>query len=97
MGAGVVPVGGGGGGGGGGIEAEFFMITSRSGGPGYDISDETYAFSPDTSGAVSYEWQAGDTSAVGLYNIEWRVTWGDGFVMTFPSEGFDRVLVNADI
>lgn len=51
-------------------------------------------FAADATGAVSYEWGATDTDTVGTFNIEWTAVWGDGFVMTFPSCGFDIVKVN---
>ena len=40
------------------------------------------------SGLVTYTWAPGDTDhEPGLYLAEWEVTWGDGGIQTFPSEG----------
>lgn len=58
------------------------------------LNNVTAQFAADATGAVSYEWGASDTAVVGLYHIEWTVVWGDGFIMTFPSCGYDRVRVN---
>lgn len=56
------------------------------------LNNVAASFTPD--GAVSYEWGPLDTAVAGLYNIEWTAVWGDGFIMSFPSCGFDRVRVN---
>jgi len=50
-------------------------------------------FAPDTSGAVSYQWQAGDTDDVGVYDLEWVATFPGAQSMTVPSSGFDTVVV----
>lgn len=41
-----------------------------------------------TSGNVIYEWQPGDTDTAGWYDYEWRVTFSDGEVATFPSQNY---------
>lgn len=63
------------------------------------LNDVAVAFAADATGAVTYEWQAGDTDVVGIYDIEWRATWAGAppFVMTFPTDGFDKVIVNREI
>ena len=63
------------------------------------LNDVAVTFAPDATGAVMYEWQTGDTAVVGTYDIEWRVTWAGAppFVMTFPTYGFDKVIVGREI
>jgi hypothetical protein len=46
---------------------------------------------------VEYSWQAGDTATAGLYEAEFRVTYADGKIETFPNEGFIQVRVNQDV
>jgi hypothetical protein len=41
---------------------------------------------------VQYNWQAGDTDAAALFQAEFRVTYSDGTVETFPNSDF--ILVN---
>ena len=46
---------------------------------------------------VEYSWQAGDTATAGLYEAEFRVTYADGKIETFPNDGFIPVRVNEDV
>ena len=46
---------------------------------------------------VEYSWQAGDTATAGLYEAEFRVTYADGKIETFPNDGFILVRVNEDV
>ncbi|MDQ3832234.1 MAG: hypothetical protein M3315_01095 [Actinomycetota bacterium] len=39
-------------------------------------------------GKVYYKWAQGDTDTAGLYQAEWRVTFTDNSVRTFPDGGF---------
>jgi hypothetical protein len=48
-------------------------------------------------GRVEYEWIAGDTALVKLYNAEFEVTWGDGEITTFPNSGYFTFEVVADL
>lgn len=41
---------------------------------------------------VSYQWQDGDTDIAGRYEGEFRVTYSDGAVETFPARGFIPIL-----
>tara|TARA_R110000823_G_scaffold58005_5_gene139922 strand:- start:994 stop:1317 length:324 start_codon:yes stop_codon:yes gene_type:complete len=49
------------------------------------------------SGEVRYDWVAADTAAVGSYEAEIEVTYGDGSIETFPNDGFIRVEITDDI
>ena len=46
---------------------------------------------------VEYSWQAGDTATAGLYEAEFRVTYADGKIETFPNGSFIRVGINQDV
>jgi len=40
-----------------------------------------------TLGNVQYNWQAGDTNTAGVFAVEFRVTFSNGTIATFPSIG----------
>jgi hypothetical protein len=40
-----------------------------------------------SSGQVEYVWEQGDTDSIGTYKAEWQVTYSDGSIETFPSDG----------
>lgn len=46
-----------------------------------------------TAGDVEYRWAAGDTDTAGIHEALWVVLWNDGDVETFPTLGYDYVLV----
>lgn len=48
-------------------------------------------------GAVSYDWQPGDTDEPGLYEGVFRATFGDGSVQSFPNGGYVLIRVTADL
>lgn len=41
----------------------------------------------DNIGRVYFTWVSGDTDVIGLYRVEWRVTFASGKVATFPRGG----------
>jgi hypothetical protein len=49
-----------------------------------------------TAGTVRYDWAAGDTDTVNVYQAEWKVTIG-GLVQTYPNTGFLTVQINPDL
>ena len=51
---------------------------------------------PATDGTVYYTWVTGDTATAGSYDAEWEVLWPSG-TETFPTLGYDRVAVDADL
>lgn len=48
-------------------------------------------------GKVEYRWQAGDTSAIGIYDAEFEVTFVDGGKQTFPHEGNLTIEIVAEL
>lgn len=48
------------------------------------------------AGEVRHAWGAGDTTAPGVYEAEWEVTFPGG-TMTFPSSGWDTIHIYDDI
>lgn len=43
------------------------------------------------AGVVEYRWTSLNTAAVGAYEAEFEVTYADGKIETFPSDGFISV------
>lgn len=58
-----------------------------------EIDVAASVMSPATSGIVRYQSQVGEFDEVGLYKMEWEVTFPSGPVLTYPSEDFDYVKV----
>lgn len=48
-------------------------------------------------GWVHFDPQAADTTTTETYLVEWQVTYGTGQIQSFPGEGFDRLVVAADL
>lgn len=48
-------------------------------------------------GLFSYSWVAADTDEAGKFEVEIEVTFGDGTVQTFPTRGFEYVIVYGDL
>jgi hypothetical protein len=46
---------------------------------------------------VVHAWQPGDTETPGRYEAEFRVTYMDGTVETFPNLGFIEVFITEDV
>lgn len=49
------------------------------------------------SGTVKYVPGAGYPTAVGKYEQEWQVTFGDATVLTFPSSGYNTLIIESDL
>lgn len=49
------------------------------------------------TGIVEYALQAADTVAPADLQAEWQVTFAGGAIQTFPGEGYDRLLITADL
>jgi hypothetical protein len=48
---------------------------------------------PDQLGKVRYQWESGDLSEAGNFDVEWFVTWADGAEATFPNAGYGKLVV----
>lgn len=46
-----------------------------------------------STGLVTYNWTAADTSQPGLFDAEFEVTYSDGKVETFPREGYIKIRI----
>lgn len=46
---------------------------------------------------VQHNWVAGDTDTAGLYEGEFRVTYADGSIETFPNSGFIDLRISEDV
>lgn len=49
------------------------------------------------AGQVRYTWSSGDTDAIGSFEAEFEVTYGDGSIETFPNNKFFSVEITDDI
>ena len=48
-------------------------------------------------GIVKYTWGAGETSAVGFYNVQWEITYGDGTIYTVPTDGKKYIIISGEL
>ncbi len=72
-----------------------FQMRLRDGASGIDRAAEILTvFQP---AVVVHTWQPGDTDTPGRYEAEFRVTYMDGTVETFPNLGFIEVFVTEDV
>lgn len=46
---------------------------------------------------LRYKWVTGDTDTAGKFDGEFKVTYADGAIETFPNSGFIPIIVNEDI
>lgn len=49
------------------------------------------------AGTVSYAWAAGDLDTVGVYSVEWQITYSGSRTLTVPAAGYDKIRVVDDI
>lgn len=62
-----------------------FRMASRE--SGATVVDRSATVVSASAGTVKYAWQTGDTATAGTYSAEFRVTFGDGRILTFPNVG----------
>jgi hypothetical protein len=48
-------------------------------------------------GKVSYQPLEEDVSQAGVFDLEWEVTFPSGGVLTFPTSGYGKLRINADL
>ena len=51
----------------------------------------------EENGRVQYEWQTGDTARNGIYHGEFKVTYSDGSIESFPNSEYLSINVVADV
>ena len=71
-----------------------FQMRSRS---GVLIIDSPATVVSGFPAVVQYDWQAPDTDAAGLFDAEFRVTYYDGGIETFPNTSFIPVRIMDDV
>lgn len=72
-----------------------FRMASRD--SGTTVVDRSATIVSASTGIVKYAWQAGDTATAGTYSAEFRVTFGDGRILTFPNVGTMSVEIAPNI
>lgn len=76
-----------------GAQVQFQMKLRR----GDTVIDNPASVESVNPPVVEYAWQEGETEDAGFYSAEFRVTYGDGTVETFPNVGFITVSINEDV
>lgn len=71
-----------------------FQMRSRS---GVLTVDQPATVVSGLPAVVQYVWQETDTAVAGLFEAEFRVTYFDGGVETFPNTGFIPVRIMDDV
>lgn len=71
-----------------------FQMRPRRGSVAIDLPAVIESTSPPI---VRFNWLPGNTDNVGVYEAEFRVTYADGTVETFPNSGFISVLIKGDV
>ena len=64
---------------------------------GTNVVDSAATANDASAGDVQYAWQAADTANVGLFNIEWEVTYADSSIETFPNDSHETVSIFEDL
>ena len=59
--------------------------------------DEAAVIVDAEAGTVRYDWQASDTEAAGVFEAEFKITWGDGREQTVPNRGSIKVYITEDV
>lgn len=61
------------------------------------VDDAAAEVTDAAAGKVSYTWKAADTEAPGTFFAQWKVTFADESVQSFPNDGFMAVRITPDI
>ena len=73
-----------------------FQMRNSAGVTVLDAVGEIVDPGPDAP-VVRYDWTEADTAAPGTYEAEFRVTYSDGGIETFPNIGFIVVIISEDV
>ena len=71
-----------------------FQMRKWGGDTVLDVAASIVTTSPPV---VRHDWAAGQTDEMGLHQAEFRVTYADGSIETFPNKGFIAVSINEDV
>jgi hypothetical protein len=74
-----------------GSDVAFHLLEPRG---GATVLDTPASIPSPDDGTVAYEWADTDTDESGRYRAEFRVTYPDGTVETFPNVGYHTVLIS---
>lgn len=55
------------------------------------------SFEDRINGVVSYTWASGNSDTVGTFQMEWEVIWPTSRPETFPSAGYDTLIIGASL
>jgi hypothetical protein len=80
-----------------GATVQFQMRARRPRGAPPVIDTAAVVVTETGTPTVEYTWQEGDTDNAGVYEAEFRVTYANNEVETFPNDGFISVKVSEDI
>lgn len=75
----------------------FIMRHARGPGRPLKVDRQPITVLDAADGLVQYEWDASDTDDPGAYFAEIEVTWDDGTVSTFPTNGYIYVEIQGDL
>lgn len=76
-----------------GASVDFFMRGSN----GTVKVNGTGSVTDGPNGIIQYDWSAGDTDTVGIFEAEFQVTFAGGEIETFPNKGYISVVIGDDI
>lgn len=72
-----------------------FLMRRRSSGLQITLGGTAALVTP-ASGTVKFTWDTGDLTA-GEYEVCFKITFGDGTIRSFPSDGFNRIMVTEQV
>lgn len=73
-----------------------FQVRDATGTTVIDSDGEIVDPGPDAP-VVRYNWTEADTATPGEYEAEFRLTYSDGGIETFPNIGFIQVIISEDV
>jgi hypothetical protein len=80
-----------------GATVRFQMRARRSRGGATLIDAPAVVVTATGTPTVEYQWQTGEIANAGIFEAEFRVTYADGRVETFPNDEFISVKVSEDV
>ena len=59
--------------------------------------DATCAIVTADEGIVRYTWDTAETATVGLYSVQWEITYSDATILTVPTSGKRYLLISGEL